>query len=155
MLRVVEANLVTCPRKDLSADGVCMSGAQKVSFSDQKAPSLLNANVFICPFPSLCVCLGCTSGHFVAEDGRRGALCALFLFFSPFLQNWKEKKDPAGAGDSPNQLFSGWGCRSICNAGQKSACRMQEQYDRIDFIFRFMFVAIVVVPKLQSLHFMS
>lgn len=32
---------------------------------------------------------------------------------------------------------------------------MQEQYDRIDFIFRFMFVAIVVVPKLQSLHFMS
>lgn len=89
---MVEANLVTCPRKDLSADRVCMSGAQKVSFSDQKAPSLLNANVFVCPFPSLCVCLGCTSGHVVAEDGRRGALCTLFLFFSPFLQNWKEKK---------------------------------------------------------------
>lgn len=90
---MVEANLVTCPRKDLSADGVCMSGSQKVSFSDQKAPSLLNANVFICPFPSLCVCLGCTSGHFVAEDGRRGALCAFFLFFfPPFYKTGRKKK---------------------------------------------------------------
>lgn len=80
-----------------------------------------------------------------------------FVFSFSFFPFYKtgSKKDPAGAGDSPSQLFSGWGCISICNAGQKSAYRMQEQYSRIDFIFCFMFVAIVVVSKLQSLHCMS
>lgn len=52
----MEANFTACIRRGMCPVSACVPGSQEISWLDQKAISLLNANLFICPF-SLPLCV--------------------------------------------------------------------------------------------------
>lgn len=134
-----EANFTACTTRGMSPVSAYVPGTQEMSWLDQKAISLLNANLFVCPFfPPLCVRLDCTSGRIMTDYGRRGTLC--------FLQ--KQKKKIWWCWGVLQQLFSGWGCKSRRGTGQEPAFGVPEWHNLIRFIFHFMAADILAVYKL-------
>lgn len=123
-----EVNFIANTMRGTSLVRARLPGTWEVSWLDQKAISLLNANLFVCPFfPLLCVCLDCTSGHIMIDYGRRRTLC--------FLQKWKKKM--WWCWDILQQVVSSWGCKSTHETGQEPAFGLLEWHSLICFIFPF------------------
>lgn len=107
-----EVNFIANTMRGASLVRARLPGTWEVSWLDQKAISLLNANLFVCPFfPLLCVCLDCTSGHIMIDYGRRRTLC--------FLQKWKKKNvmvlgHPAAGGLKLGLQIHPWNRSGTC-----------------------------------------
>lgn len=105
-------------------------GTREMSWLDQKAISLLNANLFVCPFSS--------------------PLCVPRLHIWSYHDRLWEKRNPLFSTKMEEKKMGWcWGCKSTHETGQEPAFGSPERHSLIRFIFHFMAVDMLVAHKLQ------